>query len=194
MRAMRDVGVAAAAGAIGRRSAALGVGLAMCALAGACAGAAPADTKVTTESSSGSVPDAGPLPTPASSAASPSASAPASASPPASVGPLPTGGSVLIGDIVAPPSFDPKPAIVSAKEELVACYNKARQTTPSLRGKLMLRINVSETGKVMLVDAASGGTANDPVLVACLSEALRAVTFPKPNGLATISAPFVFRP
>src|ERR1019366_6885603 len=165
MRAMRDVGVAAAAGAIGRRSAALGVGLAMCALAGACAGAAPADTKVTTESSSGSVPDAGPLPTPASSA-----SAPASASPPASVGPLPTGGSVLIGDIVAPPSFDPKPAIVSAKEELVACYNKARQTTPSLRGKLMLRINVSETGKVMLVDAASGGTANDPVLVACISE------------------------
>jgi hypothetical protein len=105
-----------------------------------------------------------------------------------------TGGSVLVGDIVAPPSFDPKPAVVSAKDNLLACYNKARGATPALRGKLTLRINVNEAGKVMLVDAAPGGSANDATLVACLSDVLRAVKFPKPPGSAIVSAPLVFRP
>lgn len=152
---------------------------------GACAGAAPSTSTVTPSSTTSSETVAAP----ASSSAS--SSAPASASAPA---PPVTGGSVLIGDIVAPPSFDPKPALVSAKSELLGCYNKARQATPSLHGRLTLRINVNETGKVMLVDAAPGGSVDDPALVACLSDALKAVTFPKPAGLATISAPLVFRP
>ena len=149
---------------------------------GGCAGAAPGTSTVTPSSTTSSEADAAPAP------ASASASAPA----PAPAPPV-TGGSVLIGDIVAPPSFDPKPAIVSAKSELLACYNKARQATPSLHGRLTLRINVNETGKVMLVDAAPGGSVDDPALVACLSDALKAVTFPKPAGLATVSAPLVFR-
>lgn len=147
-----------------------------------CAGAAPSASTVTPSSTTSSEADAGPAPPPA----------PASTPAPASAPPV-TGGSVLIGDIVAPTSFDPKPAIVSAKSELLACYNKARQATPSLHGRLTLRINVNETGKVMLVDAAPGGSIDDPALVACLSDALKAVTFPKPAGLATVSAPLVFR-
>jgi len=166
-----------------------------CAAICGCAGAAPTNTNVTTESTTGSVPDAGPAPevavapTPAASASAPAASAPAPGS-----GPMPTGGSVLIGDIAAPPGFDPKATLVSAKSDLVTCYNKARQTTPALHGKLTIRINVNEEGKVLLVDSAPGGTANDPALVSCLSDTLRAVTFPKPKGSATVSAPLVFRP
>jgi hypothetical protein len=164
-----------------------------CALMGACAGAAPTNTKVTTESTTGSVLDAGPAPDAAFAPTSESVAPPASAPVPAA-GPMPTGGSVLVGDIAAAPGFDPKATLVSAKPDLVTCYNKARQTTPSLRGKLTLRINVNEVGKVMLVDSAPGGTANDPALVSCLSDTLRVVTFPKPNGSATVSAPLVFRP
>jgi hypothetical protein len=118
----------------------------------------------------------------------------ASAAVPAPPGPLPTGGSVLIGDIVAPPSFDPKPTLTTARSAMVDCYDRARQETPSLRGKVSLRINVGEAGKVMLVEGVAGGSANDPVLVACLSDALKALTFPKPGGLAIVTAPLVFRP
>lgn len=93
--------------------------------------------------------------------APPAASAPAASAsaPPA---PLPTGGAVLIGDIVAPPSFDPKSTLEALKPDLLACYNKARQNSPSLHGKLKLRINVNETGSVLVVDAEPGGTAGNP--------------------------------
>ena len=160
---------------------------------GACAGAAPSTSTVTPSSTTGSEAGAAPASVSAPASAPEPVPAPASASASASAPPV-TGGSVLIGDIVAPPSFDPKPALVSAKSELLGCYNKARQATPSLHGRLTLRINVNETGKVMLVDAAPGGSVDDPALVACLSDALKAVTFPKPAGLATVSAPLVFRP
>jgi hypothetical protein len=136
-------------------------------------------------------------PAPASASASAPApapaSAPASASAPA-LGPVPTGGIVLIGDIVGPPSFDPKPTIESLKPQLLSCYNQARQSNPSLRGKLKLRINVNETGSVLLVDAEPGGPAADPALVACLGDAIKAAHFPKPPGMATVTAPLVFRP
>jgi hypothetical protein len=173
------------------RKSMLAIGLGTCALAGACAGAAPTETKVTTEATTGGVPDAGPAPT---AVVAPSPSPTSAPAPSAALGPLPTGGSVLIGDIAAPPSFDPKATLVSARPALVDCYNKARQTTPALRGKLTLRINVNEIGKVMLVDAAPGGATDDPALVACLSDALKAVTFQKPAGSAVVSAPLVFRP
>jgi hypothetical protein len=77
---------------------------------------------------------------------------------------------------------------------MLACYNKARQNNPSLHGKLKLRINVNEAGSVVLVDAEPGGTAEDPALVACLGEAIKAAHFSKPGGMATITAPLVFRP
>ena len=179
--------------AIGSWLAFAGVAAGTCALVCACAGAAPTNTKVTTESTTGSVPDAAPAPDAAFAPTSESVAPPASAPVPAA-GPMPTGGSVLIGDIAAPPGFDPKATLVSAKPGLLDCFNKARQTTPALHGKLTLRINVNEVGKVMLVDSAPGGTANDPALVSCLSDALRVVTFPKPNGSAIVSAPLVFRP
>ena len=89
------------------------------------------------------------------------------------------------------------------KPDMLACYNKARQSNPSLHGKLKLRITVNEAGSVLLVDADPGGAAagsagspvaSDPGLVACLGEAIKAVRFSKPGGTATVTAPLVFRP
>jgi hypothetical protein len=101
---------------------------------------------------------------------------------------------VLVGDIVAPKQFNPKPVIESLKPAMLDCYNQSRAANPSLHGKLKLRIQVNEAGTVIAVDAERGGTADDPALVACLGAALRQVRFPKPGGVATVIAPMVFSP
>src|SRR5579863_5930896 len=80
----------------------------------------------------------------------------------------PTGGSLLIGEIASPKSFDPRPTLLALNAEFVACYNQARIATPSLHGKLKLLIHVNEAGACMGVDAEAGGSANDGSLVACL--------------------------
>ena len=98
----------------------------------------------------------------------------------------------MIGDIVSPPKFDPKPALVAVKGDFVACYNQARRGTPGLHGKLNLQITVNETGAVTHVDGL--GPAADPTLVACLTDALKQVQFPRPPGVAIVTAPLVFRP
>jgi hypothetical protein len=109
--------------------------------------------------------------------------------------PPPTGGSVLIGDINAPKSFNPKPTIAALSSDLVDCYNKARAVTPDLRGKVTLRIQINEAGAVLSVDAEPGGHANDPGLVSCVNDLMKASAhFPKPGGMATVLAPLVFHP
>jgi hypothetical protein len=175
------------------KRAVLFVALALAGAAVACAGAVPVSPEVTKETSTSPAPpgvDAGVAPIDSASAAPSPSVVPV----PTASAPLPTGGAVFVGDIVAPPSFDPKPTLTSAKGAMVDCYNKARQENASLRGKLTLRINVNEAGKVMVVEGVAGGSANDPVLVACLSDALKALAFPRPPGLATVTAPLVFKP
>ena len=101
---------------------------------------------------------------------------------------------MLIGEIVAPPAFDPKGTLEAAKPRLLGCYNEARANNPALRGKLKLRINVNEAGAAVAVDAEPGGSANDPGLVACIGDALKPLRFPRPGGTAIVTAPLVFRP
>ena len=101
---------------------------------------------------------------------------------------------MLVGDINAPKSFDPKPAIVALSSKLVDCFNQARATNPSLHGKITLRITVNESGKVNGVDADQGSNAYDPNLVSCIDAMMKAsAKFPKPGGMATVGAPLVFR-
>jgi hypothetical protein len=131
----------------------------------------------------------------ATATATETAPAASSAAPAPSPGPIPTGGAVLVGDINAPKSFNPKPTVESMKPQLVDCYNKARAVHPDLRGKITLQIQVNEGGAVLSVDAAPGGHANDPTLVACINDAMKAgAHFPKPGGTAVVSAPLVFHP
>jgi hypothetical protein len=128
------------------------------------------------------------------SEASPPAESGAPAAPVAP-GPVPTGGSVLIGEINAPKSFNPRPTVEALSSQLVDCYNKARGADPALRGKVTLQINVNEAGAVLSVDAAPGGHANSPSLVMCINDLMKASAhFPKPGGMATVNAPLVFRP
>ena len=133
---------------------------------------------------------AAPAPAPAPAPAAAPASAPASAS--ASAPPV-AGGSVLIGEIVAPKHFNPRPTLDSLSLDLVGCYQKARARNPSLHGKLKLRVVVNEAGAVQSVQSEPGGTADDPALVACIGDAMKDATFPKPSGMATIVVPLVFR-
>jgi hypothetical protein len=101
---------------------------------------------------------------------------------------------VLVGDILAPKKFNPKPVVESVKPAMLDCYNQARAANPALHGKLRLRIQVNEAGTVIAVDSEKGGAADDPALVACLGGVLRQARFPKPGGVATVIAPMVFSP
>jgi len=139
----------------------------------------PASTSAPPASDSTPTPDT-PAPTPAA---------------PALAAPVPTGGSVLIGEINAPKTFNPRPTVEALSSQLVDCYNKARAADPDLRGKVTLQINVNEAGAVLSVDAAPGGHANSPSLVMCIGDVMKASAhFPKPGGMATVNAPLVFRP
>jgi hypothetical protein len=150
---------------------------------------------------SASAPSASPAPESSPSPASASTPAlsptPTSAPTPASnAAPLPTGGSVLIGEIAGTPGFDPRATLEASKPQLLACYNQARQANPSLHGKLKLRISVNESGAVLLVapdSAEATGPAADPALVPCIGDALKTVRFQKPAGTAIVIAPLVFR-
>ena len=106
----------------------------------------------------------------------------------------PTGGVVSIGQIVAPKSFDPNPVLLTMKPKLIECYNKARASNPTLRGKLKLTVQVKDSGTVTNVEGDPGDPAFDPTLVVCLGDALRTTTFPSPGGTATITVPLVFHP
>ncbi len=163
-------------------------------LTASCAAAAPAappapapadSTSPAPSASASSAPSASSSPSPATDSAPPA--------PPA--GPVPIGGSVLVGDINAPPHFDPKPTIVALKPKLLDCFNQARAGNPSLHGKLTVRILVNEAGAALSAEADPGGNAYDPGLVRCIDGVVKGgVKFPKPGGMATVSAPLVFRP
>jgi hypothetical protein len=103
-------------------------------------------------------------------------------------------GSILIGEIVAPKTFSPEPTIAALVPDLLSCYRKVRASTPSLRGKLKLRLVVNESGVPQSVAGEPGGAANDPALISCLGETLKSATFPKPGGTAIVIVPMVFRP
>ena len=101
----------------------------------------------------------------------------------------------MVGDINAPKGFNPKPVLQALSGDLVHCFNEARAVSPDLRGKVTLRIQVNEAGAVLSVDAVPGGHANDPGLVSCVNDLMKASAhFPKPGGTATVLAPLVFVP
>ncbi len=157
-----------------------------------CASGTPTPTATSTPAPDTASATATPTPTPTETAtATPTASANPAATP------VPTGGSVLIGDINAPKNFNPKPTILKMQQQLVDCFNQARAAHPDLRGKVTLRITINEAGAVNGVEAdpTAGGHANDPALVSCIESAMKdGAHFPKPGGTATVVAPLVFRP
>jgi hypothetical protein len=126
--------------------------------------------------------------------AGPVASAPTPPAPaPTPAAPL-TPGVVIVGEIIGPPKFDPKAALTTLKPDLLRCYNETRTLIPALRGKLTLTVKINDTGAVTSTEARAGGQANDPGLVACIGDAMKGATFPRPGGSATMTVPLVFKP
>jgi hypothetical protein len=117
------------------------------------------------------------------------AAAPTVAAPAAPMSP----GIVNVGDVIGPPHFDANTTLTELKPALLRCYNETRTLIPDLHGKLTLRLRLNETGAVTSTEANAGGRANDPGLLACIGDAMKATTFPKPGGTATITVPLVFR-
>lgn len=150
-------------------------------------GAAPAADAPVSPKSSGS---AGP----AASAAPSSAGQGDGAGAAASSKPVPTDGSVVVGDILGTKKFNPKAVIDGTQPALLDCYNKARASNASLSGKVTLRVVVNDAGNVVAVEAEKGGSANDPGLVRCIGDVWKKETFPKPGGTAAVIAPLLFRP
>lgn len=132
-------------------------------------------------------------------AASPTITAPATPITPGAASDVDAGaevstGSILIGEIAAPKTFNPGPTVAALVPDFLSCYRKVRASAPSLRGKLKLRLVVNESGVPQSVTGEPGGGANDPALISCLGETLKSATFPKPGGTAIIVVPMVFRP
>jgi hypothetical protein len=105
-----------------------------------------------------------------------------------------TGGSVLVGEITSPKTFNPGTTVSGLVPDMLSCYRQIRASVPSLHGKVKLRVVVNEVGAAQSVAAEPGGSANDPALVSCLGEAMKGAAFPKPGGTAIVIVPLVFRP
>lgn len=132
---------------------------------------------------------------PAPSAASgPASSAPAASEAPSSASaPSIANVAVRIGEIPGTPDFDPHATLETLRPNLLACYRKALQANPTIRGKVSLRIHLNQSGTVLRVDAEPGGPGSDPGLVGCISDDFQqSARFPKPGGSAIVVAPLVF--
>ena len=100
---------------------------------------------------------------------------------------------MTVGDIVGPPTSDANATLTALKPAFLHCYNETRTLFPDIHGKLTLRLRLNEAGAVTATESEPGGRANDPGLLACIGDALKTTTFPKPGGIATITVPLVFR-
>ena len=123
--------------------------------------------------------------------AAPSASS--ASAPPSASSDRKAAGEVLIGDIEAPKQFNPKPTLDGLKNKLEGCFRTALATNGSLHGRLKVRFVVEESGRVSSSEDAGNGSMKDAALIACVNDAIKTATFPKPGGTATVMFPLSFR-
>jgi len=86
-------------------------------------------------------------------------------------------------------------AFVRARMGLIkACYENALKRNPNLRGRLVIRFTILETGSVTDV-TASQSTLGAPEVAACIMNTMRSWrTQFKPNGPVSVEYPFLFTP
>jgi hypothetical protein len=86
-------------------------------------------------------------------------------------------------------------AFVRARMGLVkSCYENALKRNPNLKGKLVIRFTILETGRVADV-AASLNTLGASEVAACIINTMRSwQTQFKPSGPVTVEYPFLFTP
>jgi TonB family protein len=78
--------------------------------------------------------------------------------------------------------------------EIRTCHERGRMDDPDLSGRVVVRITIGRTGKVMSTAIASS-TLDTPSVERCITSAVQKWTFPAPGGAGTavIEYPFVLR-
>ena len=86
-------------------------------------------------------------------------------------------------------------AFVRARMGLIkACYENALKRNPTLKGKLVIRFTILETGGVSEV-GASQNTLGSPDVASCIMNTMRSWrTQFRPGGPVTVEYPFLFTP
>jgi len=86
-------------------------------------------------------------------------------------------------------------AFVRARMGLIkACYENALKRNPTLKGKLVIRFTILETGGVSEV-GASQNTLGSPDVASCIMNTMRSWrTQFRPSGPVTVEYPFLFTP
>jgi len=82
--------------------------------------------------------------------------------------------------------------IRARKGAVQACYENSLKRNPTLKGKIILRFTILETGGIADVQVVSNGLGS-PEVVACIVNAVRAWRTPfRPSGPSTVEIPFSF--
>ena len=75
------------------------------------------------------------------------------------------------------------------------CYEQALKRDPSVAGKLLVTLDIADTGEVSSVTVAPRSTLKDPGMRECMVSHLKQLKFPAAGqGGTKVSYPFVFRP
>lgn len=70
-----------------------------------------------------------------------------------------------------------------------ACYNNALKRNPKLAGKLILRFEIDESGRVQ--NSSFGGTLNSKEVESCVRRRMRSWRFPRTGEINFVEIPFV---
>ena len=136
-----------------------------------------------------------PAPVAAPPVAPPPVAPPPVAPPPASPRPAPA--PAPAAPAVKPGVLDPDGTRATVRAhlgEIRTCHQRARLDVPNMRGTVTLRIKVGPTGAVREV-AVKSTTLDHPGVEACMMDAVRGWTFPRPTGgvAGTVDFPFVLK-
>ena len=81
-----------------------------------------------------------------------------------------------------------------SKAAIKRCYDKALTSNPMLKGKLSVKININEQGRVDSTEVVED-SLHDAEVAKCVKGVIGRLRFPKPaGGTASITFPFAFDP
>lgn len=103
-------------------------------------------------------------------------------------------GNVLIeAPTMSVPIANASRTLANLRSRMRACYTRALQANPTVRGKIVVLAKVAESGEVTSADVASD-TTGTPSFSSCVASQLRRVEFSAGTSPSTLSVPFVFHP
>jgi hypothetical protein len=83
--------------------------------------------------------------------------------------------------------------IAAARSKFRACYREEQKTRPKLAAKFTLQIVVDPSGAVRSVTESSS-PQSDPTLVACVTDAVKKLSFEPASDPTTLNLPLAFVP